>query len=124
MHCGDASLQAVHTARAAAGFTLEDALQCALGYLPSAAAAPASPAGGAGGSRDLGVQPLAALMAERELEPKHLVSASSEQLTHKMVSRAMKGRRLTANTMDKVVRAWNLAAGTTHGRGDLFDYAP
>ena len=74
--------------------------------------------------RDLGEQPLARLMAEWGLKPTDLVAASSEQLTYKMVSRAMKGRRLTANTMDKVHRAWNLAARCDHLPGDLFNYQP
>jgi hypothetical protein len=102
--------------RAAAGFTFEEALRQGLEYLPDAAA-PSSP-------RDLGEQPLARLMAERALKPSDLVSASTEQLTHKMVTRAMKGRRLTANTMGKVHRAWNLAADSEHGQGELFDYDP
>ena len=75
-------------------------------------------------TRDLGEQPLARLMTERGLRPKDLVAAADEQITHKMVSRAMKGRRLTANTMDKVVRAWNRATEGEDGRGVLFDYEP
>jgi len=74
--------------------------------------------------RDLGEQPLARRMAEKSLAPKDLVSASTEQITHKMVTRAMKGRRLTANTMDKVLRAWNGATESEHARSDLFDYEP
>lgn len=74
--------------------------------------------------RDLGEQPIARLMAEQGLEPADLVAASSEQLTYKMVARAMKGRRLTANTMGKVLRAWNLAAKAEHGQADLFGYKP
>ena len=61
-------------------------------------------------SRDLGEQPLTGLMAEHGLKPKDLVEASTEQLTFRMVTRAMKGRRLTANTMGKVQRAWSNAA--------------
>ena len=74
--------------------------------------------------RDLGEQPLARRMSERSLAPADLVAASTEQLTHKMVSRAMKGRRLTRNTMDKVVRAWNAATEGTDTAPELFDYAP
>lgn len=61
-------------------------------------------------SRDLGEQPLANLMTKHGLKPKDLVAASTEQLTFRMVTRAMKGRRLTANTMGKVQRAWSHAA--------------
>ena len=96
--------------------TPEEALAHALGYLPEARAASVE--------RDLGPQPLARLMAERDLAPADLVAASSEQLTHKQVARAMKGRRLTANVMDKVLRAWNRATSSTATRADLFDYAP
>ena len=74
--------------------------------------------------RDLDEQPLARLMAEKGLDPKHLVSASTEQITHKMVTRAMKGRRLTKNTAGKVLRAWNLASENEHVSSDLFDYKP
>lgn len=74
--------------------------------------------------RDLGEQPLARLMAERSLSPADLVTASTEQITHKMVSRAMKGRRLTRNTMGKVVRAWNAATEGTDAASTLFDYEP
>jgi hypothetical protein len=73
---------------------------------------------------DLGQQPLARLMAERGLKPHDLVAASTEQITHKMVTRAMKGRRLTRNTMAKVLRAWNLASSSTHDQHELFDYEP
>ncbi len=75
-------------------------------------------------ARDMGEQPIARLMAERGLKPSDLVAASIEQVTHKMVTRAMKGRRLTANTMGKVRRAWDLAAASTHRRSDLFNYEP
>lgn len=110
--------------RVATGFTLEDAVRCALAYLPSIEPRSAPEPRGATGSRDLGEQPLARLMAARGLRPKDLVAASDEQLTHKMVARAMKGRRLTANVMGKVVRAWNLAARAEADRGELFDYEP
>ena len=74
--------------------------------------------------RDLGEQPLSRLMAERGLKPKDLVAASTEQISHKMVTRALKGRRLTANTMGKVHRAWNLAASRDDVLGNLFNYEP
>lgn len=74
--------------------------------------------------RDLGEQPLARLMAERGLTPKDLVAASTEQVTYKMVTRAMKGRRLTANTMGKVHRAWNRAAEAELALNELFAYEP
>ena len=74
--------------------------------------------------RDMGEQPLARLMSERGLTPKDLVGSSPDQITHKMVARAMKGRRLTKNTMDKVHRAWNVASGEERPRAELFNYKP
>jgi len=108
--------------RASEGFTLEDAVRHAAGYLPSGAQD--EPRTQPESACELGEQPLARLMDERELKPRDLVEASTEQLTHKMVTRAMRGRRLTRNTMNKVHRAWNLATGGDHARTDLFDYEP
>ena len=109
-------------ARVDEGFSFEEAMELGVAYLPAGAAqhAPATRSV----ERDLGEQPLARLMGERGLVPNDLVQASGEQLTHKMVTRAMKGRRLTANTMGKVVRAWNKAAATSQQPGELFDYRP
>ena len=71
---------------------------------------------------DLGEQPLARIMAERGLKSHDLVTASTEQITHKMVARACKGRRLTLHVQAKIVRAFNLAAGAHCTGGDLFNY--
>ena len=60
--------------------------------------------------RNLGVQPIAEVLDSLELKPNDLVQASDEQLTHKMVARAVKGRRLTDRTRNKVIRALNQAA--------------
>lgn len=104
--------------RKAEGFTFEDAVRSGLEYLPSAGG-PATSV-----ERDLGQQPIALLMEQSGLKATDLVDASSEQITHKMVSRAIKGRRLTANTMGKVHRALDKATGSTHQRSDLFNYEP
>lgn len=72
--------------------------------------------------RDLGEQPLARLMTERGLKPHDLVAASGEQLTHKMVSRACRGRRLTPRVQEKVLGALNRATGERFAREDLFTY--
>ena len=74
--------------------------------------------------RDHGNQPLADLMSERELKPADLVRVSPEQITHKMVNRAMKGRQLTPNTMQKVVNAYNLATDGSFTHRELFNYLP
>ncbi len=72
--------------------------------------------------RNLGPQPVAALMAELSLKPNDLVAASGEQLTHKMVARACKGRRLTPNVQAKVLRALNAASGRQYTLEQLFNY--
>ena len=72
--------------------------------------------------RDFGPQPIARLMQERGLAPTDLVRASEDQLTHKAVSRAMKGRWLTPNMQDKVRRALERATGDRYSLRDLFSY--
>lgn len=74
--------------------------------------------------RNIGPQPIGALLAQHALTPNDLVRASTQQLTHKMVARAVKGRRLTANSMDKVLVALNAASGGNYSRSDLFNYTP
>lgn len=71
---------------------------------------------------DLGLQPVAKLMAEYGLKPNDLVSSSTDQLTHKMIGRAVKGRRLTPNIQRKVLNALNKAAGKQYQLKDLFSY--
>ncbi len=130
--------------RVSEGFTFDEALARGLEYLPSIEAAPQAETEGEAhaedegeakaqtapsatrikSERDLGEQPLARLMAERDLRPADLVAASDEQITHKMVTRALKGRRLTANTMGKVVRAWEKISGNAVQQGELFNYKP
>ncbi len=73
--------------------------------------------------RDLGEQPLAALLEKHELSPPDLVAASTEQITHKMVKRAIRGRRLTPHVMVKICNALNRAAGSSYKVTDLFSYA-
>lgn len=72
--------------------------------------------------RNLGVQPIASLMARAGLKPHDLVVASAVPMTHKMVARACKGRRLTRNTQFKILNAFNAAAGGACGLQDLFTY--
>ena len=72
--------------------------------------------------RDLGEQPLNCLMAELGLKSHDLVAASTEQITHKMVQRGCKGRRLTKNIQGKLLRALNTATGNTYVVADLFTY--
>ncbi|MBI5686244.1 MAG: hypothetical protein HZC54_14320 [Verrucomicrobia bacterium] len=78
----------------------------------------------AAGERNLGEQPISQLLTEHGLRAHDLVAASTEQITHKMVARACKGRRLTLNTQSKVLRALNLATKKNFSLGDLFNYQP
>lgn len=73
--------------------------------------------------RNLGEQPLREVLERHELSTHDLVAASTEQLTHKTVTRAIKGRRLTPNSMGKVQRALNAACGGDYARDQLFNYA-
>jgi len=72
--------------------------------------------------RNLGPQPLAEIMAEHQLKAHDLVAASTEQITHKMVARACKGRRLTPNVQAKIQNALNAATEKHYTRRDLFNY--
>jgi hypothetical protein len=73
--------------------------------------------------RDLGPQPLADLLTEHDLSQRDLVAASTEQITHKMVNRAVRGRRLTPHVMLKICNALNRASGKSYTVADLFTYA-
>ena len=55
--------------------------------------------------RDLGTQPLDTLLDEMGLNNHELVSFSTDQLTHKQVQKARKGRRVTV----KILTALNLS---------------
>ncbi len=70
----------------------------------------------------MGEQPLSVLMAGLGLRNHDLAEASGEQLTHKMVARARRGRRLTPHVQDKVIRALEKAAGKSFPRGEIFNY--
>ena len=72
--------------------------------------------------RKMGAQPIADLMIRHNLKPHDVVVASSEQITHKMLSRACKGRRLTLNVQSKILRALNAATGRQYSLADLFTY--
>jgi hypothetical protein len=74
------------------------------------------------GTREFGTQPIAALLEQFGLKPHDLVEASTEQLTHKMVARAIKGRRLTSNTKGIVQRALNKATKSNFTFSQLFNY--
>ncbi|MGB1129161.1 MAG: hypothetical protein ACPG4K_03850 [Haloferula sp.] len=60
-------------------------------------------------ARERGTQPVEALMEAWGLSNHDMVEASPEQLTHKQVQRARKGRMLTLAMMQKVTRTLNIA---------------
>ena len=72
--------------------------------------------------RNMGEQPIALVMADHGLKASDLVEKSTEQITHKMVSRACKGRRLTPHVQVKVCNALNIVTGKTYSLGELFTY--
>jgi hypothetical protein len=72
--------------------------------------------------RDLGEQPIAKLMVEHGFKPNDLVSNSTEQITHKMVSRAVKGRRLNLKIQYRILTALNKATAKLYTLKDLFNY--
>ncbi len=73
-------------------------------------------------NRNLGEQPLAELMRRVGLKPHDLVTASGSPITHKLISRACKGRRLTPHSQMLVLEALNRATAGGHRLGELFNY--
>lgn len=61
-------------------------------------------------TRDHGIQPLDHLLTHWGITNHQLVESSVEQLNHKQVQRARKGRQLTLHLMQKVARTLNDAA--------------
>jgi hypothetical protein len=72
--------------------------------------------------RDHGEQPLGKIMTEYGLKPHDLVNSSTEQLSHKMVARAAKGRKLTPHMQYKVLHALNKVTKKSYALKDLFNY--
>ena len=72
--------------------------------------------------RDLGEQPIAQIIAEHGFKSHDLVINSTEQITHKMVARAAKGRRLNLKIQYRLLNALNKAAGKQYTLKDLFNY--
>jgi len=62
-------------------------------------------------------------MVERNLRPADLVRAAPGHVTFKMVSRACRGRRLTAHSQRLIAAAFNQAAQTQLTPADLFTYS-
>lgn len=72
--------------------------------------------------RNLGEQPIAEIMEKLGLKSHDLVAASTDQITHKMVARARKGRRLTMNSKLKILNALNAAAEREYSLKEIFNY--
>ena len=72
--------------------------------------------------RNLGDQPIARIMTVQDIKARDLVSISKEQLTHKMVARACKGRRLTPKVQSKIRHALNESTGREYALEELFTY--
>ena len=71
---------------------------------------------------NLGEQPIKQIMFDHNLKPHNLVEVSTEQITHRMVARANKGRRLTLHIRIKILNALNKAANKTYTLKNLFNY--
>ncbi len=70
-----------------------------------------------------GMQPLDALLTELNLKNSDLVEKSIEQLSHKVVAKARKGRKLTINAKHKVLNALNaLQTQKIYKLKDIFNY--
>ena len=72
--------------------------------------------------REFGEQPISALLVSLGLDNHDVVAASTEQLTHKMVAKARRGRWLTMRIRLKILRALNAASGNVYTLADLFNY--
>ena len=72
--------------------------------------------------RDLGLQPIEKIIEDHQLSPHDLVAASTEQITHKMIAKAIKGRRLTPHIQLKILHAINKVTQKNYQVADLFNY--
>lgn len=75
-------------------------------------------------TRDHGTQPLDHLMTRWGLTNHQLVDASVEQLNHKQVQRARKGRQLTLHLMQKVMRTLNDAIASSLPKQERLIFLP
>lgn len=71
---------------------------------------------------NFGTQPIAEIMQKASLKPHDLLEASTEQITHKMVTRACKGRKLSPRVKLKIQNAVNNATEKQYKLSDLFNY--
>ena len=71
---------------------------------------------------NFGPQPIAEIMQKNGLKPHDLVEASTQQITHKMVTRACKGRKVSPTVKLKIQKALNNVAEKKYKINDLFNY--
>lgn len=79
--------------------------------------------------RNHGPQPLDELLARLGLDNHDLVASSTDQLTHKQVQKARKGRHVTKNIQMKILRAVQASLRSREDvsqpvLSDLFNYSP
>jgi hypothetical protein len=72
--------------------------------------------------RNLGEQPIKQIIEQHNLKSSDLISASTENITYKMLSRAYKGRRLNPSIQQKICNSLNNATGKIFLIKDLFNY--
>ncbi len=75
-------------------------------------------------TRDHGPQPIDGLMDRWNLTNHELVEVSIEQLNHKQVQKARKGRQLTLSLMQKLMRALNETIVAKLPKEKRADFAP
>lgn len=74
-------------------------------------------------TRDMGPQALGTILEQLDLSNNDLVAASTDQLTHKQVQKAIKGRRVSKNIQTKILKALGAAKpNCEYASGDLFNY--
>ena len=75
-------------------------------------------------TRDHGPQPLDELMTRWEITNHQLVDASVEQVNHKQVQKARKGRQLTLHMMQKITRTLNDAIISRLPKAERANFSP
>jgi hypothetical protein len=75
-------------------------------------------------TRDHGPQPLDTLMTRWNITNHQLVATSAEQLNHKQVQRARKGRQLTLHLMQKLTRTLNDAVTASLPKEERRNFVP
>lgn len=72
---------------------------------------------------ELGEQPLDRVLKQLGMQNSVLAASSTEQLTHKVIAKGRKGRRLTMNAQLKILRALSACQPEKKYKlSDLFNY--